>query len=396
MAEIFFWVSVLGIGFAYSGYGALLWALSKFRARGSMKDKSSLPSVTFIIAAHNEERSIEGKLRNVLGLDYPRDKLEVIVGSDASSDGTDQIVRRWANEGVQLLRMEDRAGKTAVQNACSEKARGEILVFTDATTVLERESLRELVANFADPEVGCVGARLIYQNAGKSQVGKGGVEYWGYETQIKVWESRLNSLIGVSGCYYAVRADIYEPIPPNLISDFVVALDTVKKGYRVRFEPLALCYEETLADATEEIAMRIRVAIRTYCALWARRTLLNPFRYGFFSFQLLAHKVLRYLVAPLALVALLSNMLLIDSSLYLSFFVAQLAFYAAAAVGFFEYKTKGKLGLMSRPYYLIVVNYAAMVAFARFLQGQTVVIWTPQRCTRRRFSGRVTGERPSA
>jgi cellulose synthase/poly-beta-1,6-N-acetylglucosamine synthase-like glycosyltransferase len=379
MAEILFWVSVLGIGFAYFGYGALLWALSKIWARGGIEDRSHAPSVTFIIAAHNEERSIEGKLHNVLGLDYPRDRLEVIVGSDASSDRTDEIVRRWAGEGVQLLRMEDRTGKTAVQNACAEKARGEILVFTDATTVLDKASLRPLLANFADPEVGCVGARLIYQNADDSQVGKGGVSYWGYETQIKLWESQLNSLIGVSGCYYAIRAAIYEPIPPNLISDFVVALDTVRKGYRVRFEPDALCYEETLADATAEVAMRSRVAIRTYCALWARRTLLNPFRYGFFSFQLLAHKVLRYLVAPLAVVALLSNMLLTESPLYLSFFAAQLAFYAAAAVGFFEYKTKGKLGLMSRPYYLIVVNYAAMVALARFLRGQTVVIWTPQR-----------------
>ena len=199
MAEIFFWVSVLGIGFAYFGYGALLWALSKIWTRGGVKDQSHVPSVTFIIAAHNEERSIEGKLRNVLGLDYPRDKLEVIVGSDASSDETDEIVRRWAGEGVQLLRMQDRTGKTAVQNACAEKARGQILVFTDATTVLDRASLRELVANFADPEVGCVGARLIYQNAGDSQVGKGGVSYWGYETQIKLWESELNSLIGVSG-----------------------------------------------------------------------------------------------------------------------------------------------------------------------------------------------------
>jgi cellulose synthase/poly-beta-1,6-N-acetylglucosamine synthase-like glycosyltransferase len=379
MAEIFFWVSVIGIGFAYFGYGALLWALSKIWTRRGIKDQSHAPSVTFIIAAHNEERSIEGKLRNVLGLDYPRDRLEVIVGSDASSDGTDEIVRRWAGEGVQLLRMADRPGKTAVQNACAEKARGEVLVFTDATTVLDQASLRHLLANFADPEVGCVGARLIYQNAGNSQVGKGGVSYWGYETQIKLWESELNSLIGVSGCYYAVRAAIYQPIPPNLISDFVVALDTVRKGYRVRFEPKALCYEQTLADASEEIAMRIRVAVRTYCALWVRRTLLNPFRYGFFSFQLFAHKILRYLVGPLALVAFLSNMLLIDSPMYLSFFVAQLVFYAAAAVGFFEYKTKGTLGLMSRPYYLIVVNYAAMVALARFLRGQTVVIWTPQR-----------------
>lgn len=379
MVEALFWVSVLAVGFAYFGYGALLWLLAKFWTKESIKNRKNLPSVTFIIAAYNEEQSIEGKLRNVLGLDYPRDKVDVIVGSDASSDRTDEIVRRWAGERVELLRLEDRAGKTAVQNACAERAAGEILVFTDATTVLDRASLREMLANFADPEVGCVGARLIYENNGKTQVGKGGVAYWSYETQIKLWESQFNSLIGVSGCYYAVRKVIYEPIALNLISDFVVALDTVRKGYRVRFEALAVCYEETLADVTGEIAMRIRVAVRTYYALWARRMLLNPLRYGFFSFQLLAHKILRYLVGPMALVAFLSNMLLIDDTLYLSFFAAQLAFYAAAAVGFLEYKTKGELGLLSRPYYLIVVNYAAMVALARFLRGQTVVIWTPQR-----------------
>lgn len=379
MTEALFWLSVLGIAFAYFGYGALLWILARFAPRESVKDGRNLPSVTIIVAAYNEERAIEGKLRNLLALDYPSDKLNVIVGSDASSDRTDEIVRRWTGDRIQLLRLQERSGKTAVQNACAERADGDILVFTDATTVLEAASLRQMVANFADPEVGCVGARLIYESAGGTQIGMGSVAYWGYETQIKLWESQVNSLIGVSGCYYAVRKVLYEPIPLNLISDFVVALDTVRRGYRVRFEPLALCYEQTLADVKEEMAMRVRVAVRTYYALWARRMLLNPFRYGLFSFQLLIHKVLRYLVGPMALVALVSNMLLVGEPLYLVIFAAQLAFYAAAAIGFLEYRTMGKLGLLSRPCYLIVVNYAAMVALARFLRGQTVVTWTPQR-----------------
>jgi cellulose synthase/poly-beta-1,6-N-acetylglucosamine synthase-like glycosyltransferase len=379
VAEVLFWLSLFGIGFAYFGYGMLLWLLSRFRSRPRLKDESHLPTATLIIAAYNEEDAIEQKLRNVFDLDYPRDKLDVIVGSDASSDGTDEIVRQWPGERLQLLRVEGRLGKTAVQNACAQRARGEILVFTDATTVLDRASLRKMLVNFADPAVGCVGARLIYRNINQSQVGKGGTRYWEYETQIKVWESQVNSLIGVSGCYYAVRAEIYEPIAPDLISDFAIALDTVRKGCRAQFEPLALCYEDTLAEGATEISMRIRVAVRTYYALWARRALLNPFRYGFFSFQLWSHKILRYLVGPMALVALASNLLLVDGGPYLAILAGQLTFYAAASVGFLDHKAKGRRGLMALPYYLIVVNYAAMVALARFLRGQSVIVWTPQR-----------------
>lgn len=379
MIETLFWILVLVIVYTYIGYGGLLWLLAGLRRDHGPKDRRYTPRVSVIVAAYNEEDNIARKLDNLLALDYPADRIEIIVASDASTDRTDAIVQSWAPRGVRLLRVEGRQGKTAVQNASVRAARGEVLVFTDATTVLERSSLRELVANFSDPQVGCVGARLVYTNDRDTQVGSGGTAYWGYETRIKAWESCINSLIGVSGCFYAVRASIYTPMEPMLISDFVVALDTVKKGYRVRFEPQAVCYEQTLDDAGKEIAMRVRVAVRTYNALWARRELLNPLRYGFFAFQLWSHKVLRYSVGLLGLGAFACNALLLGSPIYTLTMILQLAFYAAALVGFVEYRSKGKRGLMGAPYYLVMVNYAAMVALARFLRGEMVITWTPYR-----------------
>jgi len=373
-----FWIFLSLIFYTYVGYGVMMWVLSRTVVRPVHRECFS-PTVCIIVAAYNEAKHITDKLDNILALDYPASKLSVIVGSDASDDETDEIVRNYESESVRLIRVEGRLGKTAVQNKCVSDSSAEIIVFTDATTLLYPGSLQKLVMSFADESVGCVGGRLIYQDNSKSQVGAGGTRYWSYEALLKQWESAVNSLIGVSGCYYAVRKDVYSPIQTNLISDFVIALDVYCKGYRVVYEDTAICEEETLDKNRDEFAMRARVALRTYCALFARKSLLNPFRYGLFSIQLISHKVFRYAVGLFLIGLYISNIFLLAIPFYKAFFILQTACYIAAALG--SISSVGVLGkrVFSIPHYFVLVNIAALVAFFRYLKGERIVVWTPER-----------------
>ncbi|MDH3689322.1 MAG: glycosyltransferase family 2 protein [Gammaproteobacteria bacterium] len=375
---IVFWAFLALTLYTYVGYGLLIWLLSRVRPK-PIKKAEITPSVSIVIAAYNEEKCIAEKLDNVLSLNYPEGRLEIIVGSDASDDATDSIVRSYASRGVSLVRLEGRQGKTAVQNRCAEVSRGEILVFTDATTRLRRDSIRMLMRNFADESVGCVGGKLIYRNKGSSQIGAGGVGYWSYEVLMKRWESAANSSIGVSGCFYAVRSRLYRAIETNLISDFVIALDTFKNGYRVAYEEGAVCEEDVLDDGADELAMRVRVALRTYSALRARQALLNPFKFGLFSVQLISHKMFRYSVGLFLITLLISNLFLLSTPFYQFFLFLQAGFYGSAFVGHLCYRGPNKQGILAIPHYFVLVNMAALIALAKFCRGETMIVWAPQR-----------------
>ncbi|MCA1591767.1 MAG: glycosyltransferase family 2 protein, partial [Acidobacteria bacterium] len=208
ISEIIFWVSAAALGYTYAGYPVLLWCVSRLRPRAVRRAECE-PMVSVIITAYNEERDLRGKLENTLALDYPREKLKIIVASDCSTDATDDIAREFSARGVQLHRQPTRAGKTSAQNAAVELARGEIILFSDATTLYEPDVVREMVPYFADAEVGCVAGRLIYVDPEGTSVGRGAQSYWSYETFLKRHESRTRSLIGASGCLYAVRRAAY-------------------------------------------------------------------------------------------------------------------------------------------------------------------------------------------
>jgi cellulose synthase/poly-beta-1,6-N-acetylglucosamine synthase-like glycosyltransferase len=378
VAELIFWISLAGIGYVYAGYPALLWLLVLIRRR-PVHAADITPKVTVIVAAYNESAHIERKLSELLAQDYPREGLEIIVASDGSTDGTDDIVRRRESAGVKLVRVEGRLGKSAAQNAAVETAQGDILVFTDATTVIEKSAIRKLVRNFADESVGCVGGQLSYLSGKEDGVGAGGVRYWRYERALKTLESDLNSLIGVSGCFYGIRKNLYEPIAPNLISDFVIALVTYEKGYRVVYEPSAQVFEETLEDAKQEFAMRIRVALRTYDALWVMRSLLNPLRHGLYAIQLLSHKVLRYMVPLMLIAAFFSNLMLVFEFAYQVTLGIHLSLYVSGFLGFVLRQMGIKSRALSMAYYFILANVAAIVAYLKFLKGERIVTWTPVR-----------------
>ena len=378
-AQLLFWLSVLALLYTYLGYALLLAAMSRLRPR-SVRRADWQPSVTVIITAYNEERDLAAKLENTLALDYDRERLEVLVASDCSTDRTDEIARSFAARGDRLHRQSERLGKTAAQNAAVEQARGDILLFSDATTLYRPDVLRVIVPNFADPAIGCVAGRLIYVDPAQSSVGRGAHSYWGYETFLKEHESRIGSLIGVSGCLYAVRRSAYVPLYHEACSDFIIATKMVEQRLRAIYEPAAVCTEETNKHTDKELRMRVRVITQTLNDLWRHRSMLNPFRSGFYAIQLLSHKVLRYLVPFfLVIIFLTSAGLARQSVFYTIFFGAQLLFYLAALFAWLLERRGSRLGPLALPAYFVLANLAAVLAFYQFLRGERYARWEPIR-----------------
>jgi len=389
IGAVVFWASLAAVTWTYAGYPLLLLALARRRRRSPhpprpTEDPPFEPTVTIIVSAYNEEKAIRRKLERTLALDYPPEKLEVIVASDSSTDRTHDIVRELGPRGVRLVVLPERAGKTAAQNQAAAAAKGEVLIFTDATTELDRGSVRQLCASFVDPRVGCVGAELEYVSEGGSAVGKGGGLYWRYEKRVKELESQVSTLIGVSGCLYAVRANAYRPIEPDLISDFVVAGDVFQRGFITVYGGGTVSSERTHEETGREFEMRVRVIVRTINALVRRARMLNPLRYGFFSFQLFSHKVLRYLVPELLIAIFASGLYLAlaggsSAPVYRAFLIAQLALYLAAAVGWLRQRLGLRLPFVHVPFYFVVVNLAALWALMLYLRGERNVTWTTVR-----------------
>lgn len=367
------------------GYPALVAVMSRLRPRPVRKAAGDLPQVTVIITAYNEEAAIQEKLDNTFELDYPAELLEVIVVSDCSSDRTDDIVRahpRYGDEWgqVRLCRLPKRGGKTAAQNAAVLEARGEILLFSDATSAYEPDVLRAILPNFADPEVGCVAGRLIYVDPAKTGVGSGARSYWGYEVFIKTCESQIFSLIGVSGCLYAVRSSAYRPLVPEASSDFVIATEMVEQGLRAVFEPDAVCREETNRRAGRELSMRTRIITQTYRDLWRMRAMMNPLRSGFYAVQLFSHKVLRYAVPLFLLVNLAASLRLASRSRLHRFLVAaQTLIGVVAAVSSLLERTEARgnkvARLLALPRYFLLSNAAPLLAIWKVLSGERYAQW---------------------
>jgi cellulose synthase/poly-beta-1,6-N-acetylglucosamine synthase-like glycosyltransferase len=377
--QITFWIAVGAIAYTYAGYPLLLILIGKFRAKPIAR-REFTPSVTVIIAAYNEERDLAGKLENTLALDYPKDKLEIIVTSDCSTDRTDEIVGSFASRGVRLHRQAERLGKTAAQNAAVEKASGEILLFSDATTHYRPDVLRMLAPSFADPSVGCATGTVIYAHDADSSVSHGTRSYWSYEFLLKKHESAITSLIGVCGCMYAVRKSAYVPLYHEACSDFLVATMMVRQGLRAVYEPEAVCVEEPNARAHKELAVRVRIITQTLADLWRNRDVLNPFVKGFYAVQLLSHKVMRYIV-PLFLIAILitSAFLALHSAFFAVVFLAQFCFYLASAAS----TLLVRLGVNSRwlalPHYFVITNVACLIALFKLLRGERYIKWEPVR-----------------
>ena len=324
-------------------------------------------------------------MRNKLEQDYPAERIDVIVISDESDDGTDDIVSAVAmlEPRVRLIRQTPRAGKTSALNLAMPEARGEIIVFSDANSLYAPDPIGNLVAPMADPKVGYVTGRMVYKAPDGSLTGEGCSAYMKYENNLRAWETNLGSIVGVDGGVDAMRRDIYRPMNPDQLPDFVQPLAVREQGYRVVYEPSALLYEDALADAGDEFRMRVRVSLRAFHALKDKASLLNPLRFGVFAWQLWSHKVLRYLAFLFMAGALITNMARLfgpDYSPWWSLMlVGQTIFYTTASYGHTMSKHGQQLPrLVGMVYYLCVLNLASAKAFWQFLKGRKQVTWNPR------------------
>lgn len=376
--ELLFWVCVALVLYVYFGYPLLLAVVNSGRG-ASFEDAPAQPRVTLIVSAFNEADVIASKLDNTLALDYPGDRLETIVVSDASNDGTDDIVRGYEAKSVRLLRMTQRGGKTLGLNAGVAAATGEILVFSDANALYRPEAIRRLVAPFSDPKIGAVIGESTYV-ASSTASGESEGLYWRYETWIKALETRGGSVVGGDGAIYSVRRNLYQPMSAGALSDFVNPLQVVRAGFRCIYEPRAISYEEAAEDFGSEYRRKVRIVNRAWRAMWSMKSMLNPLRHGTFALKLWSHKVLRWCVPPMLLAIFLLNLPLLGlHPIYWVTISGQLAFYALALGGFALRNRQRQPTALRVPFYFCVVNYAAAIGFMQLLGGRSYTVWTTSR-----------------
>ena len=376
LMELLFWGSIAFVLYAYVGYPVMLMALSVVRSRPVQKGNIA-PTVSFIIAAYNEERRIASKLQNSLELDYPRDRLETIVASDCSTDGTDDMVRAHAASGIRLIRAPERKGKEAAQKLAVSQTSGEILVFSDTATTLPKDAITNIVKSFNDPTVGCVSSVDRFMDEEGKVSGEGA--YVRYEMLLRRLETTVNTLVGLSGSFFAARRRVCAPWAEDLQSDFNTLLNSMRQGLRGISDPDSIGYYKNLTDETKEYQRKVRTVLRGIAVLMRSLPMLNPMKYGLFSWQLFSHKLCRWLV-PFAMIAILfSNILLaVDSLIYRVLLGAQLAFYGAALV-YHWFKWMPDKNLFRLPSFFVIVNVSILDAWYRYFRGDRVFRWEPSK-----------------
>ena len=378
LALVVFWSSLALVVYTYLGFPALLWLRSRLRPRPHGRGDIE-PSVSFVICAHNEAPVLAAKLENVLGLDYPRDRLQIIVASDGSDDGTAEIARRYEDAGVQLLDL-PRRGKIPALNDAVEQARGEILVFSDANSMFERGALRALVGPFADPGVGGVAGDQRYGDDPASEA-DGERLYWNLDRQLKQWQSRAGSVTSSTGAIHAIRRAHFEAVPSAVTDDFFVSTSVLRQGGRLVFEPRAVSVEPPAASSGLEFRRKVRVITRGLRGVTLRRELLNPFRHGFYSLQLFSHKVLRRLVAlPILAAVLATPWLAAEGFVYQLALLGEGVVILSALLGLLQTRAGERAALPLRvPLFFCMVNAAALTAAWNVARGHRIDRWDPRR-----------------
>lgn len=370
-----FWVALFGTMYSYFIYPLVLLVLPKRKLDESAVGEGVLPAVSLIITAHNEQSRIIAKLENALELDYPADRFEVIVASDMSSDATDELVSGYADRGIKLVRAEQRLGKEYAQSLAIAAASGEILVFSDVATQMPVDSVRHLVANFADPKVGAVSSEDRFISADGALVGEGA--YVKYEMWLRGLESRVNSLVGLSGSFFAARRVVCEDWDIHVPSDFNTALNCTRQSLVAVSDPAVLGYYQDVKDPQREYQRKLRTIIRGLSAVWYRREVLNPLRYGLFAFQLWGHKVMRWLVPWFMVLLLAVSFGLMDEGwVYRFVFYAESGFFLLVLAAALLSPLRS-LTLFKIPFYFVQVNLAIAHATVLFLFGKRITVWQP-------------------
>ena len=374
--SLIFWISIFSIFFAYFGYPLVLWVWGEFGKKSVLKaDATIYPSVTILIPAYNEEHVIGNKLKNCLELDYEKDKLDILVVSDGSTDKTKTIVESLAiqNTNITFYEVAERQGKANALNTGLANIDSDIVVFSDSSIILEKNSVVEIVQAFADEQVGCV--------SGEDHIPAGGGEglYGQYELYLRNQESAIGSIVGASGSFYAQRKIICQDFEEGLAPDFLSVLNTLKQGYRAITEPKAVGVMAAVKESSAEFSRKVRTLLRGMTTLWSKKNLLNIFKYKTFSFFLISHKLMRWLVPFFLITALIANAFILHNSFYITIMILQILFYLVGLLSLYEIagiekSLPGKISM-----YFLIVNLAILAAWYQFIIGKRQEIWEPSK-----------------
>jgi len=370
--EFLFWLGVVWLGYVYVGYPALLWFIGLFRPFHADASDSYLPKVSVLISARNEQKDIGWKITETLAWNYPRELLEVLVASDASEDGTDEILAKVSDPRFRALRLEERKGKNEALNRLNELAQGELLFFTDANSHIESACLRKMVRHFADPRVGCVtGIEHTLREKDDSGVAAGTRASLGYEAQVNALESRIGSVLVADGSIFCMRRSLFSTLQQDLANDFELPAHIGEAGRAILFDPLVVSFEKSTSSPTEEFNRKRRICGQGILGFWRLRNCFSGFR----AWQLVSRKFLRWFGAvPLALI-LFSNLWLVSHAFYALVLASQVIFYSLALVGWSLATRRRSTGAATFPFFFVLVNIAALVGVIQALSGKRFGVW---------------------
>jgi cellulose synthase/poly-beta-1,6-N-acetylglucosamine synthase-like glycosyltransferase len=388
--KIFFWIALFVVFYTYLGYGLVLYALVLIK-RGLanlLEDESStpelteLPEVTIFIPAYNEKEMVDQKMRNTRNLNYPKDKLKIIWVTDGSNDGTNRLLESY--DDIHLFHKTERKGKINAMNRVMPFVETPFVVFSDANTNLSQDSIMHIIRCFKDPKVGCVsGEKRIVNNISDTAAGSGEGLYWKYESKLKKWDAELYSAVGAAGELFAIRTDLYEEVEQDtILDDFIISLRIVQKGYVIQYNPEAYAVETSSQNITEELKRKIRISAGGIQSVIRMKRLMNIFKYGILSFQFVSHRVLRWTLTPMCLIALtpITFVLaykegLLEFGFFSSFLMFQLSMYAIAVLGWLLENKSIRVKVLFVPYYFLIMNISVILGFFRFLKGGQSVNW---------------------
>ncbi len=384
--KVLFWLMIFVVFYAYLGYGMILFLLVKlkrlFKRDLPSADPGEEPHFTLLVAAYNELDYVHDKVRNSLELDYPKEKLHLIWVTDGSDDGSPELLATYPE--VTVCHIPERHWKIGAMNRGMQFVTSPVVIFSDANSMLGRESVRRIVKLFRNPSTGCVSGEKRIMNRDKdAAAGAGEGIYWKYESILKKWDAELYSVVGAAGELFAIRTALYEEVEPDtLLDDFMISLRIAQKGYTIQYDPQAYAMETASANVKEEFKRKVRISAGGLQSVVRLLPLLNIFRYGILSFQYISHRVLRWTLAPLSLLLLIPVNLalalrdgLFSYRFYPLLFWLQLAFYMVALLGWYLENRSIKVKAFFVPYYFFIMNLSVFLGFRRYVRGSQSVNW---------------------
>lgn len=386
--DFIFWGLLFIIFYTYLGYAIVLWGLIKLQKLFGIKNELNYddrfePEVCLFVTAFNEKDYVKQKIENAFAIDYPKEKIQYVWVTDGSDDGTPDLLRKY-NE-LEVYHLPERRGKMHAMNRGVKFVKAPIIIFSDSNTLLNKQSVREIVRQFSSKKVGCVaGEKRIVENEAEAAAGAGEGLYWRFESWVKQKDWELNSAVGAVGELFAVRTELFEDVEQDtILDDFIVSLRIAQKGYKIAYTPNAYAEESASLNVSEELKRKVRIAAGGIQTIFRLKSLMNVFKYGILSWQYFSHKVLRWTITPLSVFALfVVNFYLFWengynnlSNVYVVFFYLQLFCYLVAVLGWYFENKKLRLKMFFIPYYFVMINYASVRGIGRYFWGTQSVNW---------------------